>query len=249
MIESWNGTAWTVVSSPNPSKKFDFLARVSCTSTTYCVAVGEVGVDHSKTLVESWNGTAWSVTASPNAIGEGSALGGVSCVNQTDCVAVGTFEDPWGKHGTLVESWHGARWAVIASPNKASDSLSGVSCTSATNCNAVGDYFKLGKAMTLTENWNGTTWSIVPSANSERSKIVSLDAVSCSRSASCVAVGGNSKTLVESWDGTEWSITPSPNKVNGDWLNDVSCTSALRCVSIGFYTDAAGTDRTLIETT
>src|SRR6185369_1993043 len=61
LIERWNGTAFTIVPSPNSAAApADRLVEVSCPSATSCYAVGEVG-DHARTstttLVERWNGT------------------------------------------------------------------------------------------------------------------------------------------------------------------------------------------------
>ena len=56
LVESWNGTKWSIVPSPsNPDSHLAFLNGVSCTSSTSCIAVGfypkDTGV--SKTLVEA----------------------------------------------------------------------------------------------------------------------------------------------------------------------------------------------------
>ena len=61
LVESWNGTAWSVV--PGPSPSVAYLYGVSCVSARSCKATGEYA-NHSgvvRTLVESWNGTAWSI--------------------------------------------------------------------------------------------------------------------------------------------------------------------------------------------
>src|SRR5271165_2392502 len=68
LVESWNGSAWSVMPSPNASGSSDnFLDSVSCVTSTSCMSVGDsyVGSD-TQTLVESWNGTAWSILPSPN---------------------------------------------------------------------------------------------------------------------------------------------------------------------------------------
>jgi hypothetical protein len=40
LIESWNGSKWSVVSSPNPAGVPQLLA-VSCATTTSCAAAGD----------------------------------------------------------------------------------------------------------------------------------------------------------------------------------------------------------------
>src|SRR4029077_3033917 len=65
LVEHWDGTAWSVVVSPNSgtSTTNNSLKGVSVMSANDVWAVGSAG---SGTLVEHWNGTAWSVVASPN---------------------------------------------------------------------------------------------------------------------------------------------------------------------------------------
>jgi hypothetical protein len=198
LVESWNGTEWSIVPTPNPGI-FDELEGVSCVSVKACVAVGgfreEDATFSRHSLVESWNGTEWSVVPSPN--GENS-LSGVSCVSAKHCVAVGRTLS-----GTLVESWNGSAWSVLESPNPEGSGiprLTGVSCVSARLCAAVGsDSTKGGPSQTLVETSKGGKWSIVPSANSA-SGVSYLNGVSCASTESCFAVGqqDSGQTLVES---------------------------------------------------
>ena len=259
LVESWNGTVWSVVPSPNPDSPDNVLNSVSCTSSTSCVAVGAsgdlYGVNH--TLIESWNGTAWSVVPSPNPDSPDNQLRSVSCISPTVCVAAGYSGAP-GADRTLVESWNGSTWSVVPSPSPGStDVLSGVSCISTTDCVAVGSQGSGTTIVyqTLIESWDGSAWSIVQSPSYGPS-INSLSSVSCTSASNCVAVGdwitggpGEFRTLVESWNGVFWSIlpAPSPSPLNGDWLLGVSCTSQTSCVAVGMYANAQGEDLTLVE--
>ena len=67
LVESWNGTTWSVVPSPNPSKSFNFVLAVSCASSSSCMAVGqeENGSDWLN-LAETFNGSKWKVATTPN---------------------------------------------------------------------------------------------------------------------------------------------------------------------------------------
>ena len=83
LLEQWDGTAWSIVSAPNPSGTTDSqLSAVSCTSATNCFAVGHYYAypDH-KSLVERWDGTSWSNVPGPNPgnTAVDSQLAGVSC--------------------------------------------------------------------------------------------------------------------------------------------------------------------------
>jgi hypothetical protein len=104
LVESWDGTAWSIATSPNGADIVSTLDGVSCTSPTSCTAVGSGG--RTGTLIESWNGSTWSVVPSPK---RGNPLydflSGVSCVDPTNCTAVGQSGDNYSE--TLVESWNG----------------------------------------------------------------------------------------------------------------------------------------------
>ena len=57
LVESWNGTAWSVVPTPNagPYDDANYLSDVSCVSAAACTAAGDYKVTHSplETLIES----------------------------------------------------------------------------------------------------------------------------------------------------------------------------------------------------
>jgi hypothetical protein len=55
-----------------------------------------------------------------------------------------------------------------------------------------------------------------------------------------VAVGSAAaRSLAESWDGTAWTIVRTHDSSNAAYseLNDVSCTSAMHCMAVGYETD------------
>jgi hypothetical protein len=253
LTESWDGTSWTGVPSPNPgpASNNNYLGGVSCISATACTAVGWSHVSESKykTLIESWDGTKWSEVRSANpATFGGNFLSGVSCVSAAACVAVGYSVVSGSVYRTLIESWDGTSWTVVPSRNPVSggDYLYGVSCTTAAACTAVG-YTSRG---TLIESWDGTSWTVVPSPNPSPSND-GLHGVSCASATACIAVGSTNssinQTLIESWDGTSWTVVPSPNQDgNPSILEDVSCVSATSCTAAGVYY-LGNVGRTLIE--
>ncbi len=124
LIESWNGSTWSINPGPGPVGSTSGLQDVSCISSTECVAVGSYspGPDETATLVESWNGSTWTIVSSPDASGQYSALEGVSCAGPTECVAVGNYGNDTG---TLAESWNGSAWSIVPSPKPGHDQHSG----------------------------------------------------------------------------------------------------------------------------
>jgi len=65
LIEHWNGTQWSVVSSPN-RPGYNELKGVAVISATDVWAVGYSAGNH-HTLTEHWNGQAWIIVPSPPA--------------------------------------------------------------------------------------------------------------------------------------------------------------------------------------
>jgi hypothetical protein len=69
LAEHWNGTAWAIQKTPNPSgAQQSVLYGVSCTSASACTAAGSDSTS-SGTLAERWNGTAWTIQKTPNPSG------------------------------------------------------------------------------------------------------------------------------------------------------------------------------------
>jgi hypothetical protein len=250
LVENWNGTSWSITSSPNDSVNDNLLNGVSCTSASNCMAVGSYvglsGID--QTLAESWNGTAWSLSATPN-LDTQSGFASVSCVSATSCTAVGDFYLAQTSQA-LVESWNGTSWSVVPNPDEGAgdNTLAGVSCTNATFCVAVGDYVNSsGTEHTLVESWNGSSWSIVASPNQAGDNNV-LTSVVCTSSTSCIAVGNDGQPLIESWSGTTWSMVGSPSEGSGPTiLNSVSCVTSTDCMAVGGF-DNDGNYGGLVET-
>src|SRR2546421_158680 len=58
----WNGTSWSVVSSPNVGSGFNTLQAAAAVSTNEVWAVGQSSTASGvvQTLIEQWNGTVWS---------------------------------------------------------------------------------------------------------------------------------------------------------------------------------------------
>ena len=154
LVERWNGTEWTIQSSPNPTGTIHDLDGVSCSSSTSCMAVGSYGSNafHESTsilLAESWNGSSWTAISAPAPpVGTGSgALYQVSCSTSSACVAAG---------GDALEWWNGTEWTLgswtkPAGENTSEGELTGISCTATTVCTAVGNYNSGSNQLSLAE--------------------------------------------------------------------------------------------------
>jgi hypothetical protein len=149
LVESWNGSTWSVEPSPNPPGTDSELLLVSCPATSFCTAAGDAinPAGQDQTLIENWNGTSWSIVPSPD-LGTGdNLLSGVTCVSATSCEAVGDyFVVSSGVWQTLILSWNGTKWSIQPSPNTGTSTnfLYDVACVSATSCFLVGRYSNTG---------------------------------------------------------------------------------------------------------
>ncbi len=255
LIEHWDGTAWSIIASPNVVTEYNILYSVICVSASNCWAVGEYHTLSfvQKTLVEHWDGLSWSVVASPNLNDEESnALMSVTCTSASDCWAVGFFDEN-GAPKTLTEHWNGASWSIVASPSPTeTSSLDGVACLSPSNCWGVGYYHVddggFGEDRTLVEHWDGASWSVVGSPNVGMYSY--LHAVRCISVSECWSVGefnnnGYAQTLIERWNGSSWTVVNSPNTgaQEDNQLSGLTCVSTQNCWAVGSFNRY----RTLVE--
>jgi hypothetical protein len=259
LAERWDGRRWTLQSIRGGGLENDrWLTGVSCTSATWCVAVG-VSRDSSSggfvdySLVEHWNGVRWA----QRGVGAG-GLSAVSCVSARACVAVGTTRSSYsGGDGDAIYAvarrWDGRRWSaqrIQRSGAWAQTSLRGVSCQGDA-CVAVGS-FGTGERSTATggtctkgalvERWDGRAWSIQSAPVPPAAKDVVLDQVSCPLATRCMVTGvytndrGQSIMFAARWTGAGWTILPiiRPPGATLDQPTALSCSSIDACTAVGY---------------
>jgi hypothetical protein len=213
LTESWDGTSWTAVPSPDPSGAAGSeLAGVSCPDSNSCVAVGQSfdGTGDSFTLAEGWDGNSWSLVSSPNsASGSEDVLNAVSCVSALQCTAVGQYAALNEDSPPLVEVWNGTQWSLVS--GVAGDGqLDSIDCSAATTCMAVGSY--------ANDEIDGG-WANSAIAKPAGTYGPVLAGVSCTSASHCIAVGystgkGSDTTdnLSEIWKGASWALLPTRNE-------------------------------------
>ena len=159
LVERWNGRRWTGQHAPDGKMALSELEDVSCTSRSFCVAVGNQnvtqGADFSAPpFVEIFRAGHWVI--STTGIHTWTSLNGVSCVSVTSCTAVGSsvpgHKPDFVNVRPLIEVWNGSRWAVEPTPrvSRGSD-LQGVSCVLKVGCTAVGSNGEEGAGQALVE--------------------------------------------------------------------------------------------------
>jgi len=200
---TYNAGAW---SSASPiGLLLTQVASISCTSTTFCIAVGN---GFAGGAAATWNGSGWSTyqfgTPAP-------AMVSVSCATSTFCVAV----DDAGNTST----YNGTTWSAETSIDNPVNPLVGVSCApNTTTCVAVDSG---GNAVTL----NNGTWS----APTQAPPTGSLVAISCPSATYCVADGSNGMNY---FDGTSWSSTTGGSRPD-EWLSCPSTTFCVGVANTG----------------
>lgn len=160
LTEKWNGTKWTVVTTPSTSS--GQLIGDACASASDCLAVG-IG-NNFFGLAQRWNGSAWVNTKLATIVATGTELNGVTCVSTSACESVGNYTAS-NSTGALAEKWTGSAWTLQKTPAISGStyaSFNGIACASASYCWAVGMQVKAsaGTSAPLLEKWNGSAWSI-----------------------------------------------------------------------------------------
>jgi hypothetical protein len=216
IAEIWNGGDWTLVPpAVSPLWNFADLEGVSCTSPTWCMAVG---VSRSASyrvvaLAELWNGKGWhdAATSFPG-VAVTDELTGVSCSVQANCAAVGNYGTRGDIFLPLAEDWNGRRWSAMSAGAPAGATFSvldAVSCAGPYACAAAGYSINgLLQSTALTELWNGRHWEVRPTFGGAPAG--QLAAVSCVLGDECMAVGQNAGPYIEeTWDGADWATVPT----------------------------------------
>ena len=263
LVETWNGSAWSIQSSPAETLRHGGLNGVTCISISFCVAVGINSPTRSAfghALVETWNGSRWTLRPTPLVSKRGSSLQGVSCSTPDACIAVGSYTlnigPPYEERRALAERWNGHRWIVQRPPSGGlyGPALKAVSCPERAQCLAVGAYLNGSGTVApspLVERWQQGRWRRVKSGLPRYS---SLEDVSCVALSRCLAVGQFDPAVQPSPDATaplimgssggRWSReaspdAPAPATQYGEWdqfdpaLFGIACPAEGGCTAVG----------------
>jgi hypothetical protein len=179
LIEHWDGNAWRLLPSPNPSSTGNLLSAITANSPTDIWAVGN-STDQAtlsvQTLALHFDGATWKVVPTPNPLPKQvlnqNVLLSVQAVSASDVTAVGLIADAGAQNTrTLIEHWNGAKWSVAPSPNQGEargdlNILRGVTAVSGNDLYAAGFFENsatAGQHTTLIEHFDGGNWTIIPS--------------------------------------------------------------------------------------
>jgi hypothetical protein len=251
LIERFDGSGWSVISSPNLSTSDNGLNGVSMTSGAgWAVGYGQARGTF-QPLALHWNGTQWSL-ASPASFASHALFTDVVTLAGGDAWAAGFQTTAAGTRRTLVERASGGTWTRVASPNDgtpASDNtLTAIGGTATTGLWAVGYRWSPAGLTPLVLRYDTTvpspSWVSVsgaggvPSPGTVETVLTGVDV----RTATDVwAVGyyddGSVKQpLALHWNGTSWTNSPI---LGAGLLRDVVAVAPSNVWAVGTYYNAA----------
>jgi len=224
LTEHWNGSAWSVLPSPNPTNDWNQLDSVVAIAANDVWAVGySYGPAGNQTLTEHFDGVSWTLSPSPNVAG---------AVNRLVAVSATGPSDVWAAANQYFEHWNGSTWSIVTS--SAGSWVLSVLAISPVNAWAAGAVLN----RTLIEHWDGTSWNIVPSPNSNLSTDNELFSISGITDNNIWTAGigqssGTTAPLTEHWNGSTWSIVSDPTPPDTD-IYSVVASSPTNVWTAGF---------------
>lgn len=228
LVERWDGTRWSVVSSPNPNPNgLNELSGVDVVpGTVWAVGsyskpnanFGTLGLAMRRTAA----GTGWQVQPTPVFTPE-DHLEAIDATGPNDAWAVGWGStSPFGGVAVAITlRWNGTRWISVPIPQPSQVMLFGVAALAADDVWVVGHTYPGGPHwIPVILHWNGTTWSraSIPAfpGGGQLRDIVALSPTNV-YAVGLDGEGFNAKSLVLHWDGRTWNkeLTPGPGKLYG----------------------------------
>jgi hypothetical protein len=256
LAEHWDGTVWSIVSTPNSGPGSNSLmgATAIASSDVWAVGLRTDAIGNVLTLAEHWDGFTWSIVSTPTPGGTSAALTAVAAVSSRDVWAVG-YAYTGSASKVLTEHWDGAVWRLVADPVPPvpKNILTGVDTIGTPNVVAVGvsDYLP----MPLAEHWNGRRWA--PMETQSIGSDPTFQAVAAIAPSDVWAAGytlagsdrsRSYRTLAEHWDGTAFSVVATPNVGTNSFFYGIDAVSPSSVWAVGRGEDPTGTvDQTLIE--
>jgi hypothetical protein len=175
LVAHWDGTGWTVPTTPQPAgpQAAYSLEAVDATAATDVWAAGAMATTAGSTtgsvpLVLHYDGTGWTAVPAPGApAAEPGALNDVDMLSKVDGWAVGERVAADKGPQAQILRWQAGRWAEVPLPrlNAVASTLSSVYASGTADVWAVGSQTRLdGSQVALVLHWDGVEWreGIVP---------------------------------------------------------------------------------------
>jgi hypothetical protein len=246
----WDGTAWTLVPSPDVPGHPNYLYAVDGSGPD---DVWAVGLANSQSLTMHWDGEDWTIVPVPAP--SGYALNDVVVIAPNDVWAVGK-----SGYNTYTIHWDGTVWTHVPSPNPGtySNELTSVTALGSNDVWAVGDLANGPVDFHgLILHWDGAAWESVPAPGSGENPLtygVHLHSVAAASPNEIWAVGrdyisSDTSSVILRWDGSTWSNVSHPMPSRSiNRLYGVTAVGPGEAWAVGtFWQDGASAYRGLIE--
>jgi hypothetical protein len=277
LIEHWNGTAWSIVPSPNPATGIpgdgDMLTSISGTGSDNLWGAGwdtNEATGRISMLFEHWNGTKWTAVTTPTPGGVALAI---TAISKDDVWAVGDAGLP--TTGAAAH-WNGTTWSAVPTPRltglsrSGQNRLTGVSADGAADVQASGYADDPGHNFRVPYvlNWTGTKFVMtkIPNPRTKAGNVGGegslLNGIQVLSPTDAWVVGatfgrnGARHTLTEQVNGTTWSVAPSPDPGHltggppANYLQSVTSAGGSNLFAVGVReTTGQCCDRTLAIST
>jgi len=235
LIETWDGTDWTVTPSPNASEGHSLLNAVAGATPDDIWAFGSaVRAPNLRTsLVERFDGRSWRVVklAIPGVSG-GNELFGAIAFGSANVWAVG-YHEPNGGPGALIVHWDGTQWIKVPAPGKSGSRLHSIAASAPDNAWAVGS----NGPQPLILRWRGGEWRptgvSIPGADAAALRSVTAVSDTEAYAAGSVRSGTVTRPLLLRWNGIVWSELATPYAARADYTG-VSAADANDLWVIGY---------------
>src|SRR5690242_4984362 len=258
LIERFNGSAWSVVTSPNQGSGNNSLNSVSMTSGAGW-AVGYAQNGPYQPLALHWNGAQWS-TVSSGKFSKDALFTSVDTLAGGSAWAAGFQLTGDGTRRTLIEHSTGAAMTTVTSPNDGTsatdNTLTGVSGTQATGLWAVGYRMSSTGLKPLVLRYDTTKPSPkwvsvsgaggVPSPGTVETVLTGVDVVSASNvwAVGYFNDGSAERPLALHWNGSKWSNSAIPGA--GALRKVTAITSGNVWAAGTYYNASAQLNQTLV---
>jgi hypothetical protein len=150
LVETWDGTSWSLQRAPHTGEHGGYLNGVSAASADDVWAAGfaidRFGAFH--LVAAHGDGSSWTPAPPlpPEAPGYDPMMNSVTAVSPTDVWAVGTYYNSASALLTLAEHWNGSAWTIVPTDNPGTEGMFaanvfiGVAAISPSDVRAVGYY-------------------------------------------------------------------------------------------------------------
>jgi hypothetical protein len=226
IIEHYNGTAWSLIPSAQPTQVGDLEAVAALTpANVWAVGDGHNPAGVNIPMVQHYNGTSW--TEVPTSVTTAGLLTAVTAVSAGNVWAVGSrpVTTGIGRSG-LAMHYNGTNWTASPLPAprvpvNGEWELSAISADTANDVWATGFVSNADGLVehAIVEHFNGTKWSLTRAPDlGPNYPINTFNAVLAISPGNVWAIGqsatGNTTlpfaTLVEHFNGTRWTVQPAP---------------------------------------